>query len=53
MSNRFGVDVEYYTKDLKRLIKSLPDRTPEELKRYFESLAKSVNIDGVKKVFGE
>lgn len=34
MKNRYGVDVDYFKKELQSLIRSLPDRTPEELYRY-------------------
>jgi hypothetical protein len=39
MSNRYGVDTEYFNKELKTLAKSLGDRTPEELERYLKRLA--------------
>jgi hypothetical protein len=42
MNNRYGVDVSYFSKELKSLIKSLPNRTPEELWRYLQVLAKIV-----------
>jgi hypothetical protein len=35
MTNRYGVDVAYFKKELAALSKSLPDRTPDELARYF------------------
>ena len=39
MTNRYGVDVAYFTKELKALSDSLIDRTPEELERYLKRLA--------------
>ena len=42
MNNRFGVDVSYFSKELKRLEKSLQNRTRDELHRYLVSLAKIV-----------
>ena len=39
MTNRYGVDVPYFKKELATLIRSLPDRTPDELQRYLSSLA--------------
>jgi len=39
MENRFGLDVNYFKKELDRLIKSLPNRTPDELARYLIVLA--------------
>ena len=40
--NRYGVDVNYFSKELKRLEKSLVYRPPDELYRYLLSLAKIV-----------
>ena len=37
--NRFDLDIEYFSKELFSLNQTLPSRTPEELKRYFECLA--------------
>ena len=39
MVNRYGVDTDYFAKELKALIRSLDDRTPEELQRYLLRLA--------------
>jgi hypothetical protein len=38
MTNRYGVDVAYFKKELAALSRSLPDRTPDELARYFMTL---------------
>jgi len=46
--NRYGVDVAYFEKELTKLSLSLPDRTPEELYRYFIALA-NVAFTGEKK----
>ena len=40
IENRYGVDVEYFRKELLKLVKTLPDRTHEELERYLVRLAK-------------
>jgi len=39
MTNRFGVDTEYFKRELAVLSKSLPNRTPDELYRYLIRLA--------------
>jgi hypothetical protein len=39
MTNRYGVDVAYFTKELAALSKSLENRTPDELHRYLLRLA--------------
>ena len=39
MENRYGVDVEYFKKELAALSRSLPNRTPDELDRYLRRLA--------------
>lgn len=39
MKNRYGVDESYFKKELTRLSKSLPNRTPDELHRYLLRLA--------------
>jgi hypothetical protein len=39
MTNRYGVDVAYFTKELAMLSRSLDDRTPEELERYLLRLS--------------
>lgn len=39
MPNRYGVDTEYLKKELRKLEQTLDNRTPEELWRYFDSLA--------------
>jgi hypothetical protein len=39
MTNRYGVDVDYFRKEFTRLNRSLPDRTPQELRRYLCRLA--------------
>ena len=52
MINRYGVDVEYFKKELKRLSESLDDRPPDELERYLLRLAetaKSQNQNATKK----
>lgn len=43
MTNRFGLDVDYYRKELKQLEKTLDDRTPEELWRYFGRICHILN----------
>jgi hypothetical protein len=40
MTNRYGVDVPYFKKELKSLSDSLDNRTPDELFRYLTCLAK-------------
>ena len=42
MKNNFGLDAEYFRKELQHLIDSLDNRTPEELYRYLCCLAKVV-----------
>lgn len=37
--NRYGVDTQYFKRELSRLSESLPDRTPDELYRYLLRLA--------------
>jgi len=37
--NRYGVDTAYFKKELASLSRSLPDRTPQELRRYLVRLA--------------
>lgn len=44
MTNRYGVDVSYFEKELKKLSESLIDRTPEELHRYLIRLAEVVSV---------
>lgn len=44
MKNRYGVDVPYFKKELKALLRSLDNRTPEELQRYLLTLSKVVNL---------
>jgi hypothetical protein len=39
MANRYGVDVEYFKKELSKLSQSLDNRTPEELQLYLLRLA--------------
>jgi len=39
MKNRYGVDVDYFKKELLALAQSLEDRPPDELSRYFTVLA--------------
>jgi len=39
MYNRFGVDVDYFKKELSALSKSLDNRPPDELARYLSVLA--------------
>ncbi len=43
--NRYGVDVRYFSKELKQLEKSLPNRKPDELYRYLIVLAKVIKSD--------
>ena len=38
VTNRYGVDVAYFKKELAALSRSLDDRTPDELARYFMAL---------------
>ena len=38
-ANSYGVDVGYFTRELQSLIKSLPNRKPDELSRYLFRLA--------------
>lgn len=45
MKNKHGLDVSYFKKELQRLTKSLPNRTPDELWRYLMQLAKIVEPD--------
>ena len=40
--NRYGIDDNYFKKELKLLIKSLPNKTPEELNRHLQCLANIV-----------
>ena len=42
MKNRYGVDENYFRKELTFLLNSLSNRTPEELYRYFMVLARTV-----------
>lgn len=39
MVNRYGVDVPYFKKELAALSRSLPNRTSDELSRYFIRLS--------------
>jgi len=39
MENSYGVDVEYFRRELKKLLPTLDNRTPMELHRYFTALA--------------
>lgn len=39
MTNRYGVDTNYFQKELAALSRSLENRTPEELYRYLMALA--------------
>ncbi len=38
-ANRYGVDVDYFRRELAKLAESLPTRPPAELSRYFQVLA--------------
>lgn len=49
MTNRYGVDVSYFKKELARLSRSLDDRPPDELRRYLLRLADTVQIPETKK----
>lgn len=42
MPNRYGVDVDYFKKELATLSRSLENRTPDELRRYLNNLANVV-----------
>lgn len=44
MTNRYGVDVDYFTKELAKLSESLIDRPPKELHRYLVKLAEIVSV---------
>jgi len=48
MSNKYGVDTDYFKRELTSLIKSLPNRPPEELWRYLMVLAKIVEPNEIK-----
>lgn len=39
MENSYGVDVEYFRRELEKLLTTLDNRTPVELHRYFTALA--------------
>lgn len=39
MTNRFGLDVDYFKIELNQLLRSLDNRTPEELYNYLIRLA--------------
>lgn len=39
MKNNYGIDVDYFKKELEMLKQSLPSRTPDELYRYLMCLA--------------
>jgi len=39
MENRYGVDTSYFYKELESLVRSLENRTPDELRRYLLRLA--------------
>lgn len=45
MNNRFGVDVDYFRRELKALSDSLDDRPPDELHTYLRTLADIVIAD--------
>lgn len=42
MNNIYGLDVDYFSKELFRLRKSLPNRPPNEVYNYLMALAKIV-----------
>jgi len=42
--NRYGVDTEYFKKELVKLTKSLPDRPADELYNYLMALAKVAKV---------
>ena len=42
MTNHYGVDTDFFTKELKALIKSLPNRPADELYRCLTALARVV-----------
>jgi hypothetical protein len=39
-TNRYGVDVSYFKRELKHLISTLENRKPDELARYLKAYAK-------------
>lgn len=53
MKNRFGVDVDYFKKELSALSRSLENRTPEELVRYLCRLAETAAPGTRKKVINQ
>lgn len=53
MNNKYGVDVNYFKKELKHLSDSLDNRTPEELHRYLMVLANTARPLSDDAVLGE